>query len=66
MGSAGMRYYRAGGFRMKFEVEVYKKDTGEWVATAVEHEVSVTGLTEQEALMRLLDALGKHLKSKTP
>jgi hypothetical protein len=50
---------------MKFEVEVYRKDTGEFVATAVEHEVSVTGLTEQEALMRLLEALGKHLKSKS-
>jgi hypothetical protein len=51
---------------MKFEVEVYRKETGEWVATAVEHEVSVTGITEQEALTRLLDALGKHFKSKRP
>jgi hypothetical protein len=50
---------------MKFEVEVYRKDTGEWVATAVEHQVSVTALSEQEALMRLLDALGKHLKGKS-
>jgi hypothetical protein len=50
---------------MKFEVEVYKKDTGEFVATAVEHDVSVTGLTEQEALMRLLQALGKHLKTRS-
>ena len=49
---------------MKFEVEVYRKDTGEFVATAVEHEVSVTGLTEQEALMRLLEALGKHFKTR--
>jgi hypothetical protein len=49
---------------MQFEVEVYKKDTGEWVATAVEHEVTVTGLSEQEALMRLLDALAKHFKRK--
>jgi hypothetical protein len=49
---------------MQFEVEVYKKDTGEWVATAVEHEVTVTALSEQEALMRLLDALAKHFKSK--
>jgi predicted RNase H-like HicB family nuclease len=49
---------------MKFEVEVYKKETGEWVATAVEHEVSVTGLSEQEVLMRLLEALGKHFKSQ--
>jgi predicted RNase H-like HicB family nuclease len=51
---------------MKFEVEVYRNDKNEWVATAVEHEVTVTGLTEQEALTRLLNALGKHLKSKTP
>jgi hypothetical protein len=50
---------------MKFEVEVYKKDTGEFVATAVEHDVSVTGLTEQEALMRLLEALGKHFKTRS-
>jgi hypothetical protein len=48
---------------MKFEVD--QNDKKEWVATAVEHEVSVTGLTEQEALMRLLDALGKHFKGKS-
>jgi hypothetical protein len=50
---------------MKFEVEVYQNDKKEWVATAVEHQVSVTGLTEQEALMRLLGALGKHFKGKS-
>jgi predicted RNase H-like HicB family nuclease len=49
---------------MRFEVEVYRSETGDWVATAVEHEVSVTGRTEQEALTRLLDALGQHFKSK--
>jgi len=45
---------------MEFEVEVYRKETGEWVATAVEHAVTVTGMTEQDALTRLLNALGKH------
>jgi hypothetical protein len=49
---------------MQFEVEVYRNDTGDWVATAVEHAVTVTGRTEQEALMRLLDALGQHFKTK--
>jgi predicted RNase H-like HicB family nuclease len=49
---------------MRFEVEVYRNEGGEWVATAVEHEVTTTGRTEQEALMRLLDALGQHFKSK--
>ena len=49
---------------MEFEVEVYRKETGEWVATAVEHAVTVTGVTEQAALTRLLDALGKHFKRK--
>jgi predicted RNase H-like HicB family nuclease len=47
---------------MQFEVEVYRKETGEWVATAVEHPVSVTAPTEQEALRRLLEALGQHFK----
>ncbi|HXH83216.1 MAG TPA: hypothetical protein VNN07_09835 [Candidatus Tectomicrobia bacterium] len=47
---------------MKFEVEVYRKDTGEWVATAVEYDVTVTGLTEQEALLRITEALGQHFK----
>jgi hypothetical protein len=49
---------------MQFEVEVYRKETGEWVATAVEHAVTVTGVTEQDALTRLLDALAKHFKGK--
>jgi predicted RNase H-like HicB family nuclease len=49
---------------MQFEVEVYRQDTGDWVATAVEHAVTVTGRTEQEALTRLLDALGRHFKQK--
>jgi predicted RNase H-like HicB family nuclease len=49
---------------MHFEVEVYKNETGDWVATAVEHDVTVNGRTEQEALTRLLEALGQHFKRK--
>jgi predicted RNase H-like HicB family nuclease len=48
---------------MQFEVEVEKKDTGEWVATAIEYKVSVTGRTEQEALALIMDALAKHFKT---
>ena len=47
---------------MQFEVEVYRNETGDWVATAVEHAVTVNGRTEQEALMRLLEALNRHFK----
>ena len=49
---------------MQFEVEVYRNEMGDFVATAVGHEVSVNGRTEQEALMRLLDALNRHFKKK--
>jgi predicted RNase H-like HicB family nuclease len=49
---------------MQFEVEVYRNETGDWVATAVEHAVTVNGRTEQEALTRLLDALAHHFKGK--
>jgi predicted RNase H-like HicB family nuclease len=49
---------------MQFEVEVYRNEAGDWVATAVEHAVTVNGRTEQEALTRLLDALAQHFKSK--
>jgi predicted RNase H-like HicB family nuclease len=48
---------------MQFEVEVEKKDNGEWVATAVEYKVSVTGRTEQEALAMIMDALARHFKT---
>ena len=48
---------------MQFEVEVYRSDTGEWVATAVEYKVSVTGRTEQEALAMIMNALAKHFKT---
>jgi len=52
---------------MQFEVEVYKNEMGEWVATAVAYKVSVTGRTEQEALARMMDALTQHFKrGKSP
>ncbi len=47
---------------MKFEVEVAQNDAGEWVAIAVEYEVSATGRTEKEALARVMEALSAHLK----
>ena len=47
---------------MQFEVEVYTNDKGEWVATAVEHGVTSSGLTEKEALSRLMEALARHFK----
>jgi predicted RNase H-like HicB family nuclease len=49
---------------MRFEVEVYKNDAGEWVAEAVEYKVTATGRTESEALARIMDALAAHLKNK--
>ena len=48
---------------MQFEVEIFKNDTGEWVATAVEYKVTVKGRTEQEALAMMMDALAKHFKT---
>jgi predicted RNase H-like HicB family nuclease len=47
---------------VKFEVEVAQNDAGEWVAIAVEYEVSATGRTEKEALARVMEALSAHLK----
>jgi predicted RNase H-like HicB family nuclease len=47
---------------MQFEVEVYQNERGEWVATAVEYDVSATGRTENEALARMMDALALHFK----
>ena len=49
---------------MRFEVEVYKNDAGEYVAEAVEYKVTATGRTESEALARMLDALNAHFKTK--
>ena len=50
---------------MEFEVEVYRSETGEWVATAVEHGVSAKGAVEKEALSRLMDALAAHFKKNS-
>jgi predicted RNase H-like HicB family nuclease len=47
---------------VKFEVEVYQNETGDWVATAVEYALTVTGRTEKEALARMMEALSLHLK----
>ncbi len=47
---------------MRFEVEVYCNETGEWVATAVEHTVTATGRTEKEALAILVEKLAAHFK----
>ena len=51
---------------MQFEVEVYRNDVGEWVATAVDYKVTVKGRTEQEALAMIMDALAKHFKTVRP
>ncbi|HEV8641687.1 MAG TPA: hypothetical protein VGV13_11370 [Methylomirabilota bacterium] len=51
---------------MKFEVEVYQDATGQWVATAVEYQITVTGRTEKEALARVMDALSARLKRTAP
>lgn len=48
---------------MRFEVEVYRNEAGEWVATAVAYSVSATGRTENEALARVMDALALHFKT---
>lgn len=45
-----------------FEVEVYCNEAGEWIARAVEYDVSATGRTEKEALARVMEALAAHLK----
>ena len=47
---------------MQFEVEIYRNEAGEWVATAVEYGVNATGRTETEALARVMEALSAHLK----
>jgi hypothetical protein len=48
---------------MQFEVEIYKNELDEWVATAVAYAVTVKAPTEHEALRRLLDALSLHFKT---
>jgi predicted RNase H-like HicB family nuclease len=47
---------------VQFEVELYRDETGMWVATAVEHGVTATGHTEKEALARIMEALAAHFK----
>ena len=47
---------------VKFEVEVYRNESGEWIATAVEHSVTATGRTEKEALAILMEKLSSHFK----
>jgi hypothetical protein len=46
---------------MRFEVEVYQNDIGEWVATAIEYDVTARGRTEKESLAILMDALTAHI-----
>lgn len=48
---------------MQFEIEIHQNDVGEWVATAVAYNVTVTGRTENEALARMMDALTRHFKT---
>ena len=48
---------------MQFEVEVYKNEAGEWVATAIAYKITVKGRTENEALAMIMDALNKHFKT---
>ncbi|HET9488183.1 MAG TPA: hypothetical protein VFR64_00310 [Methylomirabilota bacterium] len=50
---------------MQFEVEVYRNEAGDWVATAIAYQVTVTGHTEKEALARLMEALASHLRKTT-
>jgi hypothetical protein len=51
---------------VKFEVEVsHNNETGEWVATAVEHAVTAKGRTEKEALAILMEKLSAHFKKSS-
>lgn len=49
---------------MNFEVEVYRDEEGQWVATAVEYDITVKGRTEQEALARVMDALALRFRER--
>ena len=53
-----------GAMTVRFEVEVEKNEAGDFVARAVEYDVSATGRTETEALTNILDALTRHFKKK--
>jgi hypothetical protein len=50
---------------VQFEVEVYRNEAGEWVATAVEYDVTAKGLSEKEALARIMEALAAHFKQQS-
>ena len=50
---------------VRFEVEVSKNEAGEYVATAIEHDVTATGRTEKEALAILMDRLSAHFKKSS-
>jgi hypothetical protein len=50
---------------MQFEVEVYTNDVGEWVAEAIAYKVNAKGLSEKEALGRLMEALAAHFKKSS-
>ena len=49
---------------MQFEVEVYRDDDGRWVANAVQYGVTAAGLTEKEALAKIMEALSAHFKKQ--
>jgi predicted RNase H-like HicB family nuclease len=50
---------------MRFEVELIQQEDGLYKATAVAYpSVSATGRTEKEALGLLMEAMGKHMKSR--
>ena len=56
-------YLRRSGYTAtQLEVELYKNEAGEWIAIAVEHDVTAKGRTENEALSLLMDALAAHFK----
>lgn len=50
---------------VKFEVEIYKNEAGEWVATAIAHDVTATGRTEKEVLAILMEKLSAHFKKSS-
>ena len=50
---------------VKFEVEVYRNEAGEWIATAIEHDVTATGRTEKEVLAILMEKLSAHFKKSS-
>jgi predicted RNase H-like HicB family nuclease len=51
---------------VQFEIELYQNDVGEWVATAVLYRITATGVTEKEALARVMEALALHFKRTPP